>query len=64
MRRRAANTMIDYWTRFATAADPGNPAAPPWPRHTVLSLAPDDVTAARTGTFSAHHHCAFWKTLG
>ncbi|MFD9093289.1 carboxylesterase/lipase family protein [Streptomyces collinus] len=61
---RLANTMIDYWTRFATAADPGNPASPPWPRRTVLSLAPGDVTPARTGTFSAHHHCAFWNTLG
>ncbi|WP_317441183.1 carboxylesterase/lipase family protein [Streptomyces collinus] len=61
---RLADTMIDYWTRFATAADPGNPASPPWPRHTVLSLAPDHVTPARSGTFSAHHHCAFWNTLG
>lgn len=61
---RLANTMIDYWTRFATTADPGSPASPPWPRHMVLSLAPDDVTPARTSTFSAHHHCGFWNTLG
>ncbi|WP_333776910.1 carboxylesterase/lipase family protein, partial [Streptomyces sp. IBSBF 3136] len=60
--RRLANAMIDYWTRFAAAADPRNPAAPPWPGHTVLSLAPDHITP--TGTFSARHHCAFWNTLG
>lgn len=61
---RLANTMIDYWTRFATTADPAGPASPPWPRHTVVSLAPDRITPDRPGAFSARHHCAFWGALG
>ncbi|MGW2459457.1 carboxylesterase family protein [Streptomyces sp. NPDC001761] len=59
---RLANTMIGYWTRFARGADPNGPSSPHWPRHTVLSLAPDHVVAL--GTTQLHHHCAFWNGLG
>ncbi|MEW2119457.1 carboxylesterase family protein [Streptomyces sp. NPDC005474] len=55
---RLANTMIDYWTRFARTADPNGPSSPHWPRHAVLTLAPDHVVPAPTGQSS--HHCAFW----
>ncbi|MFE9454125.1 carboxylesterase/lipase family protein [Streptomyces sp. NPDC006739] len=59
---RLADTMIDYWTRFARTSDPNNPSSPHWSRRTVLSLAPDHI--APTGTAYPRHHCAFWNTLG
>ena len=55
---RLADTMIDYWTRFARTADPNGPASPNWPRNTVLSLAPDRIVPTRTAEL--RHHCAFW----
>ncbi|MGW3289176.1 carboxylesterase/lipase family protein [Streptomyces sp. NPDC001002] len=58
---RLADTMIDYWTRFAGTADPNGPASPRWPRGTVLSLAPDHVVP--TGTAGVRHHCGFWGAL-
>ncbi|MFG3025018.1 carboxylesterase/lipase family protein [Streptomyces sp. NPDC048254] len=60
--RRLADTMIDYWTRFARTADPNGPSSPPWPRQTVLSLAPDHVVPTRTAEL--RHHCTFWNALG
>ncbi|MEV6006146.1 carboxylesterase family protein [Streptomyces sp. NPDC051976] len=59
---RLADTMIDYWTRFARTADPDGPSSPPWSRHTVLSLAPDRIGPTRTADL--RHHCAFWNALG
>ncbi|WP_406458012.1 carboxylesterase/lipase family protein [Streptomyces sp. NBC_01622] len=59
---RLADTMIDYWTRFARTADPNGPSSPHWPRRTVLSLAPDHI--APTHTAESRHHCAFWNTRG
>ncbi|MFG2958383.1 carboxylesterase/lipase family protein [Streptomyces sp. NPDC048291] len=59
---RLADTMIDYWTRFARTADPNGPSSPRWSRQTVLSLAPDHIVPTRTAGF--RHHCAFWSTLG
>ncbi|SEF16820.1 carboxylesterase/lipase family protein [Streptomyces sp. Ag109_O5-10] len=58
---RLADTMIDYWSRFARTADPNGPSAPVWSRHTVLSLAPDHVVPTRTA--ESRHHCAFWSAL-
>ncbi|MFJ3776760.1 hypothetical protein ACIPX0_34195 [Streptomyces sp. NPDC090075] len=58
---RLADTMIDYWTRFARTADPNGPSSPYWPRQTVLSLAPDHVVLTRTTRL--RHHCAFWDAL-
>ncbi|MET7574564.1 carboxylesterase family protein [Streptomyces sp. NPDC005492] len=59
---RLANTMIDYWTRFAGTADPNGPSSPHWSRQTVLSLVPDHI--APTDTTLTRHHCAFWNALG
>ncbi|WP_406368838.1 carboxylesterase family protein [Streptomyces sp. NBC_00647] len=59
---RLADTMIDYWTRFAGTADPNGPSSPHWSRQTVLSLAPDHIVP--TLTAQTRHHCAFWNTLG
>ncbi|MGV9935537.1 carboxylesterase/lipase family protein [Streptomyces olivaceoviridis] len=59
---RLADTMIDYWTRFARGADPNGPSSPHWPRRTVLSLAPDHIVATRTTR--SRHHCGFWNGLG
>jgi para-nitrobenzyl esterase len=59
---RLADTLIDYWTRFAGTADPNGPSSPHWPRQTVLSLAPDHT--APTRTVARRHHCAFWNGLG
>lgn len=58
---RLADTMIDYWTRFARTADPNGPSSPYWPRQRVLSLAPDQVVPTRTTRL--RHHCAFWDAL-
>lgn len=59
---RLADTMIDYWTRFARTADPNGPSSPHWSRRTALSLAPDHVVP--THTVRLRHHCAFWDALG
>lgn len=59
---RLADTMIDYWARFARTADPNGPSSPHWSRQTVLSLAPDHIVPTRTA--QSRHHCAFWDTLG
>ncbi|MER6280393.1 carboxylesterase family protein [Streptomyces sp900105245] len=59
---RLADTMIDYWTRFARTGDPNGPSTPPWSERTVQSLAPDHVVP--TGTARQRHHCAFWNALG
>ncbi|MET7354400.1 carboxylesterase/lipase family protein [Streptomyces mirabilis] len=59
---RLADTMIDYWTRFAHTADPNGPTSPHWSRRTVLSLAPDHILPTRTA--QPRHHCTFWNTLG
>jgi para-nitrobenzyl esterase len=59
---RLADTLIDYWAGFARTGDPNGPSSPHWPRHTVLSLAPDHI--APTRTVETRHHCAFWNRLG
>lgn len=58
---RLADTLIDYWAGFARTGDPNGPSSPHWPRHTVLSLAPDHI--APTRTVETRHHCAFWNRL-
>ena len=60
--QRLADTMIGYWTRFARDGNPNGPSAPHWSRHTVLSLAPDDIVPTRTS--QSRHHCSFWDGLG
>ncbi|MEW1646535.1 carboxylesterase family protein [Streptomyces sp. NPDC091219] len=55
---RLADTMIDYWTRFARTGSPDGPSSPHWSRRTVQSLAPDRVAPTRTADL--RHHCAFW----
>ena len=72
--QRLADTMITYWADFAATGTPNRPAsgtAPAarsdtgtthWPRHEVLSLAPDAVVP--TTTMATRHHCTFWNRLG
>ncbi|MGW3445438.1 carboxylesterase/lipase family protein [Streptomyces sp. NPDC001076] len=59
---RLADTMIDYWARFARTGDPNGPSSPTWSRQTVLSLAPDHIVPTRT--VRSRHHCGFWNGLG
>ncbi|MGW4669276.1 carboxylesterase/lipase family protein [Streptomyces sp. NPDC004324] len=59
---RLADTMIDYWTRFARTGDPNGPSSPHWSRRAVLSLAPDRI--APTRSVVSRHHCGFWDALG
>jgi para-nitrobenzyl esterase len=61
-----ADTMKDYWTRFARNAHPNVPGAPHWPKYRaanddILSLVPP--RPALESNFAALHHCDFWRAL-
>jgi para-nitrobenzyl esterase len=57
---RLANTMIDYWTRFARTGNPNGSGTPHWAQRTVQSLAPEHVGAKNT---AAQHRCGLWNTI-
>jgi para-nitrobenzyl esterase len=61
-----ADTMKDYWTRFARNAHPHAQGAPHWPEYQtaaddILSLVPP--RPALENNFSTTHHCNFWREL-
>jgi para-nitrobenzyl esterase len=61
-----ADTMKEYWTRFARNARPNVPAAPHWPMYRaakddILSLVP--TQPALESNFERVHHCDFWRAL-
>ena len=63
---KLADTMKDYWTRFARDGRPSAQGAPRWPEYQVaaddiLSLVPPRPTLENN--FSATHHCDFWREL-
>ncbi|TVL88789.1 carboxylesterase family protein [Streptomyces sp. SAJ15] len=65
--RDLSDRMIGYWTRFAHAADPNAPGAPPWPRllprgraAVVQSLAPGPGGIGPVDA-AAEHRCDFWR---
>jgi para-nitrobenzyl esterase len=64
--QKLADTMKDYWTRFARNAHPNVPAAPHWPKYRaaeddILSLVP--TQPALENNFEPVHHCDFWHAL-
>jgi para-nitrobenzyl esterase len=62
-----SNTMIGYWTQFATTGDPNSASAPVWSPYSSAvdqfqSLAP--LTLAPESGFDADHNCSsFWNTF-
>jgi para-nitrobenzyl esterase len=60
---RLADTMVRYWTRFASTGSPNGWGAPKWPRYTAESDTHQSLQPpgpVQTTGFGADHHCAFW----
>ncbi|MEV4249728.1 carboxylesterase family protein [Streptosporangium canum] len=65
---RLANTMIDYWSRFARAGDPSHAGSPTWERFTADKPYTQALSTGGNGIgrtdFAADHHYTFWNSLG
>jgi para-nitrobenzyl esterase len=65
--QQLSNTMISYWTQFATTGDPNSPGTPVWlPYHSTVdqfqSLVPPSPIAE--SGFDADHKCSsFWSSF-
>jgi para-nitrobenzyl esterase len=65
--QQLSNTMIGYWTRFATAGDPNFAGAPVWSPYSAISdefqsLAPP--TPVVESTYDGNHQCStLWNLL-
>jgi para-nitrobenzyl esterase len=60
---RLSETMVQYWTQFAWAANPNSPPTPDWPRYDTTNqrfqaLVPG-TSAPATG-FATDHKCALF----
>lgn len=65
--RKISDTMIGYWTNFATSGDPNGKALPVWPVYKpdhqwVMKFNKDSVSADTD--FNTRHQCAFWAEQG
>ncbi|MFJ4199463.1 carboxylesterase/lipase family protein [Streptomyces sviceus] len=62
--QQLADTMVQYWARFAYTGDPNGHGAAPWPRfgtgRHVQSLQPGRTAPA---DLALEHQCGFWKTI-
>jgi para-nitrobenzyl esterase len=65
--RSLSDTMISYWTQFATKGDPNSDGEPHWPRYSAAtdrfqSLVPPTPTVE--STFDGDHKCSsLWNTF-
>lgn len=60
---RLSETMVRYWTRFASAGNPNSPRTPDWPRYQTTdqrfqALVPG--TSAAASGFATDHKCALF----
>jgi para-nitrobenzyl esterase len=65
--RKISDTMIGYWTNFATNGDPNGRNLPLWPaykpdRQSVMTFTKNSVGA--DDDFYTRHKCAFWAEQG
>jgi para-nitrobenzyl esterase len=63
-----ANTMVAYWTRFATRSNPNSPTTPLWLSRTLAAdsteaLVPPVPQPYSATAFAADHKCALWAAL-
>lgn len=61
--QQLAGNMVDYWTAFASKANPNSQNTPAWPAFTIVgqemqSFVPP--TPQNEDTFAIDHKCAFW----
>jgi para-nitrobenzyl esterase len=63
--QQLSDTMVRYWTQFASTGDPNSSGTTNWPRYggseQFQTLAPPTPTSG-TG-FAIEHKCAFWDQL-
>ena len=58
-------TMMGYWTRFATGGDPNGGAATMWPAYDATAEANIELDVMpRTAAHASADACAFWESLG
>jgi para-nitrobenzyl esterase len=61
-----SNSMVGYWTQFASSGNPNRPGRPIWPQYNATSdkfrslVAPSPTTESG---FARDHKCDFWATL-
>ncbi|MFH0522161.1 carboxylesterase/lipase family protein [Streptomyces sp. M41] len=60
-----SDTVIAYWSRFASTGHVNGHGTPRWKRFTTSSPYVQRLASGRTGQtdFAADHHYAFWKAL-
>jgi para-nitrobenzyl esterase len=66
--QQLANSMVSYWTTFASHSNPNSSATPTWVAQTASTnatetLVPPTPQSYTSTAFATDHNCAFWAQL-